>query len=175
MTCNILLCMFLSCADAILTTLVFIRGNEWSLFRKPFVKETFSTNFMDICFFTYLRASIIIGASIGTLINKKDGPQRLQKCSSLSKIIAGANGYYCCIKLLLFAEEVVFVASPMLYWFWGLFSCSLIGCVLFIYQWNFLASYKKTDVLEVNAEDCNSETKNLLPSAILINGKYKLV
>nr|CAB3219624.1 ATP-binding cassette sub-family B member 9-like [Phallusia mammillata] len=129
-----------SIIDIVMSTILFVNGDKWELFPLSIVDYSFPTSFIDIWLWTILRNCIITGCVIGVVKNSDDGPRRLKQVSRFPYFIACMNGFYSCVKLLVFSEQPEFVMGPTLKWFWGLFAWNLFGIVVFIAQWNSLES-----------------------------------
>ena len=129
--------------DIPVTLVSLMHGKNFNLILQSLENFQFDACMVDVLIFSLLRTSLVIGAMIGVLKNPVNGRQRCCNVKKLAFFISCMNGYYVCIKLLLYSESY-----PNKYgndvWFWLIFSWNLFGAAVFIYQWSAISSYKRT-------------------------------
>ena len=136
------------------STLLLAHGNQWIIFVTSISDFSFPTSFVDLWFLACIRSGIMLGGIIGILKNPIDGPTRCQNCIWPLGVFACVNGYYACIKLLVFSDGKEFISGPRLYWFWGLFGWTMIASCLCLMFWQFLCSSNNESNVTSSKEDC---------------------
>ncbi|XP_076804763.1 ABC-type oligopeptide transporter ABCB9-like isoform X2 [Clavelina lepadiformis] len=152
--------------DCFITTLLLIHGNQWGLFVISLQEFSFSSSFVDICIFTYIRNSVIIGGATGVFYNPSQGSLRCRKSIRAIVLLVFTNGYYLCAKLIAFSEDNSFQAGPKLNWFFALFGWCIIGSILSVLLWYILSvllsNSKSSNECDAHKNDSISEEEPLL-------------
>jgi len=151
MKLNIRQCIGITIAvlDCTITSLLYGKGVHFlqhlSVDMSPF---QFEISTVELWFMSILRSALLLGASIGVLINKTDGVKLLQKTSFSVFLVATVLAMFAIVKMLLCTEYM-----DVDTWFWTEFAWSLTGSVIFYIGFSLL--------LNVNC-DANSSSRNML-------------
>ena len=82
-----------------------MHGSNFHLVVQSLDNFSFTCNMLDVVLFTLLRTAMVIGAAVGVLWNPLDGRERVEGLKKLALFVSCLNGYYVCIKLLLYSES----------------------------------------------------------------------
>jgi len=164
--------MCLSAVDFAASTVLFVNGNKWKSFHSSLANYSFAHTFVDLWFWMVLRTSAFLGCIVGVAVNLSEGPERVKENTLLSYILACANAYFACAKLLVFSEQPEFVAGPELAWFWCQFGWTFMGIGIFLLQWRTLGSTKLENIfVKPKTVLVDAERQPLLSDAVNSNGK----
>lgn len=90
--------------DVVTTTVLYAHGSQLSTFTEDALNFNILQSALDIWGTVLLRASLLLGASLGVTWNKVDGPQRVAKSTSLILLICLIVITYTLAKLLMLTE-----------------------------------------------------------------------
>ncbi|KAF7661446.1 hypothetical protein LDENG_00261710 [Lucifuga dentata] len=90
--------------DVIITTVLYIHGSNFSAFKKDALNFSIFLSVLDLWMMVLLRASLVLGASIGVLWNGENGPRRVSKLTTLIFFICMSIITYTLTKLLMLTE-----------------------------------------------------------------------
>ncbi|XP_077600928.1 ABC-type oligopeptide transporter ABCB9-like [Stigmatopora nigra] len=90
--------------DIIITTVLFISGTHWNIFVEESVKFSILKSTLDIWATVLIRASLLLGASIGVCLNVEEGPPRVAKLTTLVLLVCQSIITYTLAKLLMLSE-----------------------------------------------------------------------
>ncbi|KAA8592087.1 hypothetical protein FQN60_017542 [Etheostoma spectabile] len=90
--------------DLVVTTVVYTHGSNLSIFKKDALNFNILRSVLDLWGTVLLRASLLLGASIGVSWNRKDGPPRVAKLTTLIVLHCLIVATYALAKLLMLSE-----------------------------------------------------------------------
>uniref|UniRef100_A0A4W6G6D8 ABC-type oligopeptide transporter ABCB9 n=1 Tax=Lates calcarifer TaxID=8187 RepID=A0A4W6G6D8_LATCA len=100
--------------DVVITTVLYTHGSHLIIFRKDALDFNILKSALDLWGTVLLRASILLGASIGVSWNKEDGPLRVSSLSTLILLICLIIITYALAKLLMLTELEPLTHKPWL-------------------------------------------------------------
>lgn len=142
--------------DLAVTTVLFTHGLDFSRFRSDALDFTMTASSLDLWATTPLRAALLLGASIGVLWNRRDGPPRVTRLFTAILLICMVLVSYSLAKLLLWAEEGPLDQQP---WFLGLVGWSCASSLGLLLPWSLLGRSSESSTTD------SEETKNLVEAA----------
>ncbi|MEQ2201267.1 hypothetical protein XENOCAPTIV_010004 [Xenoophorus captivus] len=116
--------------DSVITTVLYIKGTQLSSFARDVLDFNILTSALDLWGIVLLRASLLLGASIGVSWNKEDGPPRVAQVTTVILLFCMVIITYALAKLLMLTELEPLSQQP---WFLSLigWTCaSSLGVVL---------------------------------------------
>uniref|UniRef100_A0A3Q2XK91 ATP-binding cassette, sub-family B (MDR/TAP), member 9 n=1 Tax=Hippocampus comes TaxID=109280 RepID=A0A3Q2XK91_HIPCM len=93
-----------SLLDVIIATVLYIHGSHINIFLEDGLNFSILRSVLDIWGTALLRASLLLGASIGVLWNREHGPHRLRKLTTLILLVCQTIITYTLAKLLMLSE-----------------------------------------------------------------------
>lgn len=90
--------------DLVVTTVVYTHGSNLSIFKKDALNFNILQSVLDLWGTVLLRASLLLGASIGVSWNRKEGPPRVAKLTTLIVLHCLIVATYALAKLLMLSE-----------------------------------------------------------------------
>ncbi|XP_051806635.1 ATP-binding cassette sub-family B member 9 isoform X3 [Acanthochromis polyacanthus] len=90
--------------DVVISTVLYTHGSHLSIFTKDALNFNIFESVLDLWLTVLLRASFLLGASIGVSWNKVDGPQRAAKFTNFILLISLIIITYALTKLLMLTE-----------------------------------------------------------------------
>ncbi|XP_013870166.1 ABC-type oligopeptide transporter ABCB9 [Austrofundulus limnaeus] len=119
--------------DSIITTVLYIHGSQLSIFTKESLDFNMFVSALDLWGTLLLRASLLLGASLGVSWNKKDGPRRVARSSTLVLFTCMVVMTFALAKLLMLTEQDVLSHQ---YWLLGLicWTCASSLCVVLLWR-----------------------------------------
>ncbi|XP_042276382.1 ATP-binding cassette sub-family B member 9 [Thunnus maccoyii] len=90
--------------DVVLTTVLYTHGSHLSIFKEDALHFNILQSSLDLWGIVLLRASLLLGASIGVSWNREDGPPRVAKLTTLILLICLSVITYTLAKLLMLSE-----------------------------------------------------------------------
>uniref|UniRef100_A0A8C9XKQ0 ABC-type oligopeptide transporter ABCB9 n=1 Tax=Sander lucioperca TaxID=283035 RepID=A0A8C9XKQ0_SANLU len=90
--------------DVVVTTVIYTHGSHLSIFKKDALNFNILQSALDLWGTVLLRASLLLGASIGVSWNRKDGPPRVAKLTTLIILPCLIVATYALAKLLMLSE-----------------------------------------------------------------------
>ncbi|MFT7808357.1 ATP-binding cassette sub-family B member 9 [Arapaima gigas] len=133
LNCNLLFIL----VDIVVSTVLYARGSHIYVFANDLWKFDIFRSTLDLWGTLLVRVSLLLGACIGVLRNREDGPRRVSHLATLSSLLCLVIMAYALIKLLLFSEQGALMYDP---WFLSLFSWSCFSAFVTMCMWNLLAS-----------------------------------
>ncbi|XP_041955795.1 ATP-binding cassette sub-family B member 9 [Alosa sapidissima] len=151
LSCNI----FFILMDTIISTVLYVRGSQVDIFADELMRFNIFQSALDLWGTLLVRVALLLGASIGVLRNRVDGPRRVSKLSTLTTLICLTIMTYALTKLLMFSEKEALLVDP---WFLSLVSWSCVSAMGTMYLWGILAKTSNA-VRDSSGEE---ETKRLV-------------
>ncbi|XP_039658996.1 ATP-binding cassette sub-family B member 9-like [Perca fluviatilis] len=90
--------------DVVVTTVIYTHGSHLSIFKKDALNFNILQSALDLWGTVLLRASLLLGASIGVSWNRKDGPPRVAKLTTLIVLLCLIVATYALAKMLMLSE-----------------------------------------------------------------------
>ncbi|XP_077417177.1 ABC-type oligopeptide transporter ABCB9 isoform X2 [Vanacampus margaritifer] len=90
--------------DLIIATVLYAHGSHLNIFVEESLSFSILQSTLDIWGTALLRASLLLGASIGVLWNREDGPHRVTKLNTLILLVCQTIITYTLAKLLMLSE-----------------------------------------------------------------------
>ncbi|KAK9523293.1 hypothetical protein VZT92_019695 [Zoarces viviparus] len=119
--------------DVIVTTVLYTHGSYVGVFKKEALNLHILQSALDLWGTVLLRASLLLGASIGVSWNRRDGPQRVAKLSTPVVFISLVLITYALTKLLMLTE-----LEPLTHRPWSLslicWTCASSLCVVLLWR-----------------------------------------
>ncbi|XP_017289460.1 ATP-binding cassette sub-family B member 9 isoform X1 [Kryptolebias marmoratus] len=112
-TCTVLFIVL----DSVFTTVLYIHGSHLSIFTADALDFNIFGSALDLWVTVLLRASLLLGASVGVSWNKEEGPVRVARFGTLVLLACMAVITYALAKLLLLTEQDTLSHRP---WFLSL-------------------------------------------------------
>lgn len=119
--------------DSIITTVLYIHGSQLSIFTKDSLHFNIFGSALDLWGTVLLRASLLLGASIGVSWNKKDGPRRVARSTTIVLFTCMLVMTFALAKLLMLSEQD---ALSHQYWLLSLicWTCTSSLCVVLLWR-----------------------------------------
>ncbi|KAL7392128.1 hypothetical protein ABVT39_019762 [Epinephelus coioides] len=121
--------------DVIVTTVLYTHGSHLNIFTKDTLNFNILQSALDLWVTVLLRASLLLGASIGVSWNRQDGPQRAAKLSSLIVFICLIVITYALAKMLMLTELKPLTQQP---WFLSLICWTCASSLGVMLLWRML-------------------------------------
>lgn len=121
--------------DAVVTTVLFTRGLDFSTFKRDVLNFGIMQSAVDMWGVMLLRASFLLGASIGVLWNREDGPLRVAKLTTPVLLICMTIVSYALAKLLIISEAGPLGKQP---WFLSLICWTCASTPGVLLPWTLL-------------------------------------
>ncbi|KAM3610864.1 uncharacterized protein V6R79_009841 [Siganus canaliculatus] len=90
--------------DVVITTVLYTHGSNVSIFKRDASNFDIFESALDLWGTMLIRASVLLGASIGVSWNRDDGPSRVSKLIDLIYLTSLIVGTYAVVKLLMLTE-----------------------------------------------------------------------
>lgn len=149
--------------DVIMTTVLYTHGSQISIFTEDIQNFNILCSVLDLWGAVLVRASLLLGASIGVLWNREEGPRRVSCLSTLILLICLAIITYALVKLLMLTEQGPLVRQP---WFLCLFSWTCVSSLGTVFLWRFLGRVPDSLVNSSGGRGgCGEETEKLVETA----------
>lgn len=132
--------------DVIVTTVLYTHGSHLSIFTKDALNFNILQSALDLWVTVLLRASLLLGASIGVSWNRQDGPQRAAKLSSLIVFICLIVITYALAKMLMLTELKSLTQQP---WFLSLICWTCASSLGVMLLWRMLGKEMYDDLMFV--------------------------
>uniref|UniRef100_A0A8C9WDM2 ABC-type oligopeptide transporter ABCB9 n=1 Tax=Scleropages formosus TaxID=113540 RepID=A0A8C9WDM2_SCLFO len=133
LSCNLLFVL----TDIVVSTVLYTRGSQLYVFAQDLWRFDILHSALDLWGILLIRASLLLGACIGVLKNREDGPRRVSDLGTLNSLLCLVIMAYALVKLLLFSEQGTQMYDP---WFLSLFSWTCTSAVVTMCAWSLLAS-----------------------------------
>ncbi|AWP06471.1 putative ATP-binding cassette sub-family B member 9 [Scophthalmus maximus] len=121
--------------DVVVSTVLFTHGSHLVTFRDEVLDFSILTSALDLWGTALLRASLLLGASVGVSWNKADGPQRVAALAPLILLISLVVVTYALAKLLMLTELGPLTQRP---WFLGLIGWTCASSLGVVLLWGLL-------------------------------------
>lgn len=121
--------------DVIITTVLYTHGSVFSIFSEDLLNFNIMLSALDMWGLVLVRASILLGASVGVTVNRRDGPQRVAKLTTVLHFLSLIIVSYCMAKLLMLIELVSLKHQP---WFLSLICWTCASCLGVLLLWGQL-------------------------------------
>ncbi|KAK2837724.1 hypothetical protein Q5P01_014936 [Channa striata] len=150
--------------DIGITTVLYTHGSNLMIFKNDALDFNIHQSALDIWGTVLLRASLLLGASIGVLWNKEDGPSRVTGLNNLILLLSLITVTYTLAKLLILIELESLTHQP---WLLSLICWTCASCLGVILLWRLLGkesnsvSYHNSSRRGVGTED----TEKLMETA----------
>lgn len=137
MACGRSVCVALlyTLVDVVVTTVLFTHGLDFSTFKRDVLNFAIMQSAVDMWGLMLLRASFLLGASIGVLWNRVDGPQRVAKLATPVLLICMIIISYALAKLLIVSEAGPLGKQP---WFLSLICWTCASTPGVLLPWTLL-------------------------------------
>ncbi|XP_037635009.1 ATP-binding cassette sub-family B member 9 [Sebastes umbrosus] len=127
--------------DVVVTTVLYTHGSHWSIFRKETLHFNILQSAVDLWWTVLLRASLLLGASIGVSWNREDGPPRVAKLTTLIVFICMLVITYALTKLLMLTELEPLTLQP---WVLSLICWTCASSLGVLLLWTLLGKESKS-------------------------------
>ncbi len=127
--------------DVLVTTVLYTQGSHLSTFREDALNFNILQSALDLWGTALLRASFLLGASIGVSWNREDGPSRIAKLTPLILLICLIIITYTLAKLLILMEQALFTHQP---WLLSLICWTCVSSLGVTLLWKLLGRISKT-------------------------------
>ncbi|XP_029367538.1 ABC-type oligopeptide transporter ABCB9 [Echeneis naucrates] len=141
--------VFFNLLDIIITTVLYTHGSDLVIFRKEILDFNILHSALDLWGTVLLRSCLLLGASVGVLYNKKDGPQRVSMLSTFILFICLIVITYALAKLLMLTEVDVLTHQP---WHSSLICWTCVSSLGIIPLWSLLGMQS----VSVSSDDSSS-------------------
>ncbi|XP_068461125.1 ABC-type oligopeptide transporter ABCB9 [Clinocottus analis] len=143
----------LSCVllDLVVTTVLYAHGSHWAVFREEALNFDVLQSALDLWGTVLVRASFLLGASIGVLWNGRDGPRRVAKISTLVIFLSLSLITYALAKLLMLTELEPVTRRP---WSLGLICWTCASSLGVALLWTLLGN--ETNIIPTASTICSS-------------------
>lgn len=121
--------------DIVISTVLYTRGSQLIIFRDDVLDFNILHSALDMWGTVILRASLLLGASIGVSWNKEDGPQRVATLSTLILLVCLIIITYALAKMLMLSELEALTQQP---WFLSLVAWTCASSLAVTLLWSLL-------------------------------------
>ncbi|XP_078141355.1 ABC-type oligopeptide transporter ABCB9-like [Centroberyx gerrardi] len=146
--------------DVAITTVLYTHGSHFTVFREDAQNFNILQSVLDLWGTVLVRASLLLGASIGVLWNVEDGPRRVTELSTLILLICMTVITYALAKLLMQSELQALTQQP---WFLSLFSWTCASSLGVVLLWRLLG--KELNSVTNTSSPGSEETERLVETA----------
>ncbi|XP_070690349.1 ABC-type oligopeptide transporter ABCB9 isoform X1 [Pempheris klunzingeri] len=158
-----------SLLDVAVTTVLYTHGSHLSIFSKDALNFNILQSVLDLWGTALLRASLLLGASIGVSWNRKDGPQRVTKLNTLILLICLIIITFTLAKLLMLSEVGPLTHRP---WVLSLMCWTCASSLGLVLSWrmlgmesNYACSSSSSGSSRGGGEGGSEDTEKLLETA----------
>lgn len=127
--------------DVVVTTVLYTQGSHLDIFQKDVLNFTISHSVLDLWGTVLVRASLLLGASIGVSWNREDGPPRVARLTTLVVFICLLIITYTLAKLLMLTEVGPLTQQP---WFLSMICWTCVSALGFLLPWTLLGKVSKS-------------------------------
>uniref|UniRef100_A0A8C8M0P7 ABC-type oligopeptide transporter ABCB9 n=1 Tax=Oncorhynchus tshawytscha TaxID=74940 RepID=A0A8C8M0P7_ONCTS len=121
--------------DVIVTTVLYLHGCQTAIFTEDVQNFDILHSVLDLWGTMLVRVCLLLGASIGVLWNRVDGPCRVSALGTLTLLICLTVSTYALAKLLMLSEQGDLAHQP---WFLSLFSWTCVSVLGTVLLWRLL-------------------------------------
>lgn len=143
--------------DLVVTTVLYTHGLDFSLFQSDVLNFSMTLSSVDVWAATLLKAALLLGASLGVLWNREDGPRRVAWMATPLLLLCMVIVSYSLAKLLLRAEEGPLDQQP---WFLSLVCWTCVSTPGLLLPWTLLGRSSRS-----RSTTRSEETKRLVDAA----------
>nr|XP_020492035.1 ATP-binding cassette sub-family B member 9 [Labrus bergylta] len=123
--------------DVCVTTVLYTHGSHLSVFKEDAQNFNILLSTLDLWGTALMRSSILLGASLGVSLNRRDGPLRVAKLTTLVLFICLVVITYTLAKLLMLNELGPLEHQP---WFLSLVCWTCASCLGVMLLWRLLGA-----------------------------------
>ncbi|KAM9547779.1 ABC-type oligopeptide transporter ABCB9 [Salvelinus alpinus] len=127
--------------DVIVTTVLYLHGCQTAIFTEDVQNFDILHSVLDLWGTMLVRVCLLLGASIGVLWNRVDGPCRVSALGTLTLLICLTISTYALAKLLMLSEQGDLAHQP---WFLSLFSWTCVSVLGTVLLWRLLGRSPNT-------------------------------
>lgn len=127
--------------DVIVTTVIYLHGSQTAIFTEDGQNFDILHSVLDLWGTVLVRVCLLLGASIGVLWNRVDGPHRVSALGTLTLLICLTISTYASAKLLILSEQGNLSHQP---WFLSLFSWTCVSALGTVLLWRLLGRSPNT-------------------------------
>ncbi|XP_024294114.1 ABC-type oligopeptide transporter ABCB9-like isoform X3 [Oncorhynchus tshawytscha] len=127
--------------DVIVTTVIYLHGSQTAIFTEDGQNFDILHSVLDLWGTLLVRVCLLLGASIGVLWNRVDGPHRVSALGTLTLLICLTISTYALAKLLILSEQGDLAHQP---WFLSLFSWTCVSALGTVLLWRLLGRTPNT-------------------------------
>lgn len=127
--------------DVVIATVLYTHGSHVSIFKDDLLNFNVFRSAVDLWGIVLLRASLLLGASIGVSWNGEDGPARVAKLTTLVVFICLVAVTYSLTKLLMLTEVGPLTHQP---WVLSLICWTCASTLGVLLPWGLLAKESKS-------------------------------
>ncbi|KAK6306164.1 hypothetical protein J4Q44_G00230890 [Coregonus suidteri] len=127
--------------DVIVTTVMYLHGSQTAIFTEDGQNFDILHSVLDLWGTVLVRVCLLLGASIGVLWNRVDGPRRVSALGTLTLLICLTISTYALAKLLMLSEQGDLVHQP---WLLSLFSWTCVSALGTVLLWRLLGRTPNT-------------------------------
>ncbi|XP_034548436.1 ATP-binding cassette sub-family B member 9 [Notolabrus celidotus] len=153
--------------DMVVTTVLYTHGSQFNSFKEDALNFNILQSALDLWGTVLVRASLLLGASVGVSLNRGDGPPRVAKLTSLILFICLIVITYTLAKMLMLIELGPLMRQP---WFLSLVCWTCSSCLGVMLLWRLLgkASHLSSGHLRRGRrreEETSDDTEKLVETA----------
>lgn len=148
--------------DVVVTTVLYTHGAHLSIFKKDVLNFTIFQSAVDLWGTVLLRASLLLGASIGVAWNRGDGPPRVAKLTTLILFICLVIITYTLAKLLMLTEVGPLTHQP---WILSLICWTCASTLGVLLPWRLLGKESKSARKRSSSGGGSEDTEKLVEAA----------
>lgn len=123
--------------DTVVSTILYVRWSGPNSFSDDILDFDVHRSVLDLWLVLLVRSCLLLGASVGVLMNQQEGPKRVAFLDTLMVLIGLTMLSYALAKLLIFSETGAFMQDP---WFLSLFSWTCVSAMGSVFFWKLLSS-----------------------------------
>lgn len=147
--------------DVVTTTVLYIHGSDLYIFTNDVLDFNILQSVLDLWGIMLLRVSLLLGASIGVLCNKADGPPRVSTLTTVIILVCLIVITYALAKLLMLTELESLTHQP---WLLSLicWTCVSSLCVILLWRWLVKESNSVSNRSSSGGGRGSEDTENLV-------------
>ncbi|XP_026885088.2 ATP-binding cassette sub-family B member 9 [Electrophorus electricus] len=135
--------------DIVVTTVLYVQGSSLEVFEDDVKNFDVRHSLLDLWGTLLLRVCLLLGASIGVLWNRRDGPRRVARLRLLATFTSLVVLSYALVKLLVLSEQGALAREP---WFLALLAWTCGAAVTAPLLWRLLARARGDEVAGEESE-----------------------
>ncbi|XP_070760124.1 ABC-type oligopeptide transporter ABCB9 [Enoplosus armatus] len=152
-SCTVL-CVLL---DVVVTTVLYTHGSPLTTFKKDALDFNILQSALDLWGTALLRASLLLGASIGVTWNREDGPLRVTKLTTLILLICLIVITYTLAKMLMLTELESLAQQP---WLLSLICWNCASSLGVMLLWRLLGNESNSASSSSSSSNSNSSSSD---------------